>query len=61
MPFAHLQVGHVQQVSLVPDKTHEMRTISLKPLLFGMCTVIFGYDLLFMNKLHFIRFLQDNI
>ncbi|XP_034732334.1 transmembrane prolyl 4-hydroxylase-like [Etheostoma cragini] len=29
-----IRVGHVQQVSLVPDRTHEMRTISLKPLLF---------------------------
>ncbi|KAM8754166.1 transmembrane prolyl 4-hydroxylase-like [Acanthopagrus schlegelii] len=29
-----IRVGHVQQVSLVPDKTHEMKTISLKPLLF---------------------------
>ncbi|CAB1315241.1 unnamed protein product [Coregonus sp. 'balchen'] len=28
-------VGHVQKVSLVPDKVHEMRTLSLKPLLFG--------------------------
>ncbi|XP_008298256.1 transmembrane prolyl 4-hydroxylase-like [Stegastes partitus] len=29
-----IRVGHVQQVSLVPDRTHEMRTLSLKPLLF---------------------------
>lgn len=29
------QVGHVQRVSLVPDRTHNMRTLSLKPLLFG--------------------------
>ncbi|XP_022070365.2 transmembrane prolyl 4-hydroxylase-like isoform X1 [Acanthochromis polyacanthus] len=29
-----IRVGHVQQVSIVPDKTHEMRTLSLKPLLF---------------------------
>lgn len=29
-----IRVGHVQQVSLVPDRTHEMKTISLKPLLF---------------------------
>ncbi|XP_041861069.1 transmembrane prolyl 4-hydroxylase-like [Melanotaenia boesemani] len=29
-----IRVGHVQQVSLVPDKTHEMKTLSLKPLLF---------------------------
>ncbi|XP_074500269.1 transmembrane prolyl 4-hydroxylase-like [Sebastes fasciatus] len=29
-----IRVGHVQQVFLVPDKTHEMRTISMKPLLF---------------------------
>ncbi|XP_042348408.1 transmembrane prolyl 4-hydroxylase-like [Plectropomus leopardus] len=29
-----IRVGHVQQVSLVPDRTHEMRTMSLKPLLF---------------------------
>lgn len=29
------QVGHVQKVSLVPGKVHEMRTLSLKPLLFG--------------------------
>lgn len=50
-----LQVGHVQQVSLVPDRTHEMKTISLKPLLFGKCTVVFGYDLLYMNKWLFIR------
>ncbi|XP_059189382.1 transmembrane prolyl 4-hydroxylase-like [Centropristis striata] len=29
-----IRVGHVQQVSLVPERTHEMRTLSLKPLLF---------------------------
>lgn len=29
------QVGHVQRVALVPGKVHEMRTLSLKPLLFG--------------------------
>ncbi|XP_054464766.1 transmembrane prolyl 4-hydroxylase-like [Anoplopoma fimbria] len=29
-----IRVGHVQQVSLMPDRTHEMRTLSLKPLLF---------------------------
>ncbi len=55
MSLAHLQVGHVQQVSLVPDRTHEMKTISLKPLLFGKCTVVFGCDLLFVNKWHFTR------
>jgi len=30
-----LQVGHVQQVSLGPDRALAMRTLSLKPLLFG--------------------------
>lgn len=50
MSLVHLQVGHVQQVSLVSDKTHKMRTISLKPLLFGKCTIVFGYTLLFKNK-----------
>ncbi|XP_031733980.1 transmembrane prolyl 4-hydroxylase-like isoform X2 [Anarrhichthys ocellatus] len=34
-----IRVGHVQQVSLVPDRTHEMRTLSLKPLLFGLLTL----------------------
>ncbi|XP_061687488.1 transmembrane prolyl 4-hydroxylase [Syngnathoides biaculeatus] len=29
-----IRVGHVQKVSLVPGKVHEMRTLSLKPLLF---------------------------
>ncbi|XP_018594572.2 transmembrane prolyl 4-hydroxylase isoform X1 [Scleropages formosus] len=29
-----IRVGHVQKVSLVPDRLHEMRTLSLKPLLF---------------------------
>lgn len=29
------QVGHVQKVSLVPGRVHDMRTLSLKPLLFG--------------------------
>ncbi|KAM8914385.1 transmembrane prolyl 4-hydroxylase isoform 2-T2 [Spinachia spinachia] len=29
-----IRVGHVQEVSLVPSKVHEMRTLSLKPLLF---------------------------
>uniref|UniRef100_A0A1A8DDQ5 Prolyl 4-hydroxylase, transmembrane (Endoplasmic reticulum) n=1 Tax=Nothobranchius kadleci TaxID=1051664 RepID=A0A1A8DDQ5_NOTKA len=29
-----IRVGHVQRVSIVPDRTHEMRTLSLKPLLF---------------------------
>ncbi|XP_068170415.1 transmembrane prolyl 4-hydroxylase [Antennarius striatus] len=29
-----IRVGHVQKVSLVPGKAHEMRTLSLKPLLF---------------------------
>ncbi|KAL4630677.1 hypothetical protein GN956_G15949 [Arapaima gigas] len=29
-----IRVGHVQMVSLVPDRVHEMRTLSLKPLLF---------------------------
>ncbi|XP_021179227.2 transmembrane prolyl 4-hydroxylase [Fundulus heteroclitus] len=29
-----IRVGHVQHVSIVPDRTHEMKTLSLKPLLF---------------------------
>lgn len=29
-----IRVGHVQQVSIVPDRTHQMKTLSLKPLLF---------------------------
>lgn len=29
-----IRVGHVQRVSLVPDRTHNLRTLSLKPLLF---------------------------
>ncbi|XP_072223705.1 transmembrane prolyl 4-hydroxylase-like [Leuresthes tenuis] len=29
-----IRVGHVQQVSLEPDRMHEMKTLSLKPLLF---------------------------
>ncbi|XP_029549455.1 transmembrane prolyl 4-hydroxylase [Salmo trutta] len=29
-----IRVGHVQKLSLVPDKVHEMQTLSLKPLLF---------------------------
>ncbi|XP_028302728.1 transmembrane prolyl 4-hydroxylase [Gouania willdenowi] len=29
-----IRVGHVQKVTLVPGKVHEMRTLSLKPLLF---------------------------
>uniref|UniRef100_A0A3Q0SKD6 Prolyl 4-hydroxylase, transmembrane n=1 Tax=Amphilophus citrinellus TaxID=61819 RepID=A0A3Q0SKD6_AMPCI len=29
-----IRVGHVQKVSLMPGKVHEMRTLSLKPLLF---------------------------
>ncbi|XP_029011726.1 transmembrane prolyl 4-hydroxylase-like [Betta splendens] len=29
-----IRVGYVQQVSLTPDRTHEMKTLSLKPLLF---------------------------
>nr|XP_057926360.1 transmembrane prolyl 4-hydroxylase isoform X1 [Doryrhamphus excisus] len=29
-----IRVGHVQKVSLVPNKVHEMTTLSLKPLLF---------------------------
>lgn len=29
-----IRVGHVQKVSLVPDRTHNMKTLSLKPLLF---------------------------
>ncbi|XP_037540754.1 transmembrane prolyl 4-hydroxylase [Nematolebias whitei] len=29
-----IRVGHVQQVSIVPDRLHEMKTLSLKPLLF---------------------------
>ncbi|KAK6321163.1 hypothetical protein J4Q44_G00081390 [Coregonus suidteri] len=34
-PESHQQQwAHVQKVSLVPDKVHEMRTLSLKPLLF---------------------------
>lgn len=36
------QVGHVQRVSLVPDRTHNMRTLSLKPLLFGEFPVSSG-------------------
>ncbi|KAG7472286.1 hypothetical protein MATL_G00107340 [Megalops atlanticus] len=30
-----IRVGHVQKVSLVDGRVHEMRTLSLKPLLFG--------------------------
>ncbi|XP_047218647.1 transmembrane prolyl 4-hydroxylase-like [Girardinichthys multiradiatus] len=29
-----IRVGHVQHVSILPDRTHEMKTLSLKPLLF---------------------------
>ncbi|XP_062314443.1 transmembrane prolyl 4-hydroxylase-like [Osmerus eperlanus] len=29
-----IRVGHVQKVYLVPDRTHQMKTLSLKPLLF---------------------------
>lgn len=29
-----IRVGHVQKVSLLPNKVHEMRTLSMKPLLF---------------------------
>ncbi|KAM6976720.1 transmembrane prolyl 4-hydroxylase-like [Aplochiton taeniatus] len=29
-----IRVGHVQRVSLLPDRDHEMKTLSLKPLLF---------------------------
>ncbi|KAM3620712.1 uncharacterized protein V6R79_000896 [Siganus canaliculatus] len=29
-----IRVGHVQKVSLIPGRVHEMRTLSLKPLLF---------------------------
>ncbi|XP_066520242.1 transmembrane prolyl 4-hydroxylase [Hoplias malabaricus] len=29
-----IRVGHVQKVSLIPGKIHEMKTLSLKPLLF---------------------------
>ncbi|CAL8367977.1 unnamed protein product [Lota lota] len=29
-----IRVGHVQRVSLMPERTHEMKTLSLKPLLF---------------------------
>lgn len=32
--FEGIRVGHVQQVSLGSDRTHEMKTLSLKPLLF---------------------------
>lgn len=41
--FVLLQVGHVQPVSLIPHRTHEMKTISLKPLIFGKCNRVFGY------------------
>lgn len=30
----------------MPGRTHEMKTISLKPLLFGKCTLVFGCGLL---------------
>lgn len=58
-------MGHVQKVSLVPGKVHEMKTLSLKPLLFGkdkmlqrnsrpikkVCYHVFHnlYDFLFMK------------
>ncbi|KAI4896506.1 hypothetical protein NFI96_029532 [Prochilodus magdalenae] len=29
-----IRVGHIQPVSLVPDRSHKLRTLSLKPLLF---------------------------
>ncbi|XP_061591996.1 transmembrane prolyl 4-hydroxylase-like [Cololabis saira] len=29
-----IRVGHIQKVSLLPDRTHKMKTLSLKPLLF---------------------------
>ncbi|KAJ8370789.1 hypothetical protein SKAU_G00108170 [Synaphobranchus kaupii] len=29
-----IRVGHIQKISLVPNKVHKMRTLSLKPLLF---------------------------
>ncbi|KAJ8257552.1 hypothetical protein GJAV_G00186840 [Gymnothorax javanicus] len=32
--FEGIRVGHIQKISLVPNKIHEMRTLSLKPLLF---------------------------
>ncbi|KAG5838530.1 hypothetical protein ANANG_G00224630 [Anguilla anguilla] len=32
--FEGIRVGHIQKISLVPNRVHEMRTLSLKPLLF---------------------------
>lgn len=32
--FEGIRVGHVQQVSIVPGRNHQMKTVSLKPLLF---------------------------
>ncbi|KAG7249179.1 hypothetical protein CRUP_018215 [Coryphaenoides rupestris] len=31
-----IRVGHAQRVALMPDRTHEMKTLSLKPLLFDI-------------------------
>lgn len=56
----HLQVGHVQPVSLTPHRTHEMKTISLKPLIFGKCTKVWitCFSSRFRIDLFFVKGIQ---
>lgn len=48
----HTQVGHVQPVSLTPHRMHEMKTISLKPLIFGKCTSLWIWCLFYELAFH---------
>lgn len=60
----------MQRVSLVPDRTHNMRTLSLKPLLFGefpissveihfYITLCFGFESLITDVKVTLKFMTE--
>ncbi|XP_030634297.1 transmembrane prolyl 4-hydroxylase [Chanos chanos] len=55
-----IRVGHVQKLSLVPNKVHEMRTLSLKPLLFEIPGFLSDEECRVVVQLAQLRGLMDS-
>ncbi|XP_057194278.1 transmembrane prolyl 4-hydroxylase [Triplophysa rosa] len=55
-----IRVGHVQKVSLVPGKVHEMKTLSLKPLLFEIPNFLSGEECSVVVRLAQLKGLMES-
>ena len=40
-----LQVGYVRELNLIPGKIHKMKTLSMRPALFGKMLRVYGMDI----------------